>query len=55
MENEKIKLCIICKVALKKTELKDVYQCPVCKAIVNERLDDRQSWEKPSKNKDLDG
>ncbi len=24
------KLCIRCKVALKTTELKDVYQCPVC-------------------------
>ncbi len=24
------KLCIRCKVALKTTELKDVYQCPMC-------------------------
>jgi DNA-directed RNA polymerase subunit RPC12/RpoP len=26
----KVKLCERCKVALKKIELKDVYQCPVC-------------------------
>jgi len=24
------KLCIRCKVVLKKIELKDVYQCPMC-------------------------
>ena len=24
------KLCIRCKVVLKTTELKDVYQCPMC-------------------------
>jgi uncharacterized CHY-type Zn-finger protein len=41
MEKEKIKLCIRCKVALKKTELKDVYKCPACGMITNERLDDR--------------
>ena len=52
---EKTKLCIRCKVALKKTELKDVYKCIACGMITNERLDDRQPWEKPSKNKDLDG
>ena len=27
------KLCIRCKVALKRTELKDVYQCPVCLTV----------------------
>jgi len=38
---KKIKLCIVCKVAL--TEVfKDVYKCIVCKAIVNERLEDRK-------------
>ena len=42
MEYEKTKLCIRCKVALKKTELKDVYKCPACGMITNERLDDRQ-------------
>ena len=41
MENEKIKLCIKCKVALRKTELKDVYKCPACGMITNERLDDK--------------
>ena len=35
------KICIICKVFLIEV-LKDVYKCPVCKAIVNERLDDRK-------------
>ena len=55
MEKEIIKFCIRCKVALKKTELKDVYKCIACGMITNERLDDRQPWEKPSKNKDLDG
>lgn len=44
MENEKTKLCIRCKVALKKTELKDVYKCIACGMITNERLDDRQ-WQ----------
>tara|TARA_R100000426_G_C4789142_1_gene97822 strand:- start:228 stop:380 length:153 start_codon:yes stop_codon:yes gene_type:complete len=42
MENEKQKYCIKCKVALKKTELKDVYKCIACGMITNERLDDRQ-------------
>ena len=42
MEHKKTKLCIKCKVALKKTELKDVYKCPACAMITNERLDDRQ-------------
>ena len=41
MEKEKIKLCIRCKVALKKTELRVVYKCPACGMITNERLDDR--------------
>ena len=40
MEKPK-KICIICKVFLIEV-LKDVYKCPVCKAIVNERLDDRK-------------
>ena len=35
------KICVICKVYLIE-KIKDVYQCPVCKAIVNERLDDRE-------------
>ena len=51
MEKEKVKLCYKCKVALKKTELKDVYKCIACGMITNERLDDRQPWEKPNKNK----
>jgi hypothetical protein len=34
------KICIICKVYLIEL-LKDVYKCPVCRAIVNERLNDR--------------
>ena len=42
MENKKTKLCIRCKVALKKTELKDVYKCIACGMITHERLDDRQ-------------
>tara|TARA_R100000329_G_scaffold149664_1_gene140739 strand:- start:51 stop:170 length:120 start_codon:yes stop_codon:yes gene_type:complete len=28
------KLCIRCKAALKKMELKDVYQCPICLTVV---------------------
>ena len=40
-EHDKIKLCFKCKVALKKTELKDVYKCPACGMISNERLDDK--------------
>lgn len=35
------KICVICKVFLIEV-LKDVYKCPVCRAIVNERLDDRK-------------
>ena len=42
MDKEKIKFCIRCKVALKKTELKDVYKCIAGRKITNERLDDRQ-------------
>jgi len=42
MDKEKIKFCIRCKVALKKTELKDVYKCIACGMITNERLDDKQ-------------
>ena len=41
VEREKRKICIICKVYLIE-KIKDVYVCPVCKAIVNERLDDRK-------------
>jgi uncharacterized Zn finger protein (UPF0148 family) len=51
MEKPK-KICVVCKVYLIE-KIKDVYVCPVCKAIVNERLDDRQPWEKASKIKDL--
>ena len=40
-EHEKTKLCYKCKVVLKKTELKDVYKCPACGMITNERLNDR--------------
>ena len=28
------KLCIRCKVALKRMELKDIYQCPICLTVV---------------------
>ncbi len=42
MEKEEVKLCVRCKVALKKTELKDVYKCIACGMITNERLDDRK-------------
>ena len=28
------KLCIRCKVTLKKIELKDVYRCPMCLTVV---------------------
>ena len=42
MGKEEVKLCIRCKVALKKTELKDVYKCIACGMITNERLDDRK-------------
>ena len=34
------KICIICKVYLIEV-LRDVYKCPICNAIVNERLKDR--------------
>ena len=40
-----IKLCIRCKVALKTTELKDVYKCIACNMIVNDRLEDRKEWQ----------
>ena len=50
MEKEKIKLCIKCKVALKKTELKDVYKCISCGMITNERLDDIQ-WQSTEEKK----
>lgn len=40
-----IKLCIRCKVALKTTELKDVYKCPACNMIINDRLEDRKEWQ----------
>jgi uncharacterized Zn finger protein (UPF0148 family) len=36
MEQE---LCERCKVVLVKTELADVYKCPVCKGITSKRLD----------------
>ena len=32
-QHEKVELCIRCKVALKKTELKDVYKCPACDLV----------------------
>lgn len=48
-------MCPCGKSSVKTTELKDVYQCVVCNLIINDRLDDRQSWENTSKNKDLDG
>ena len=38
---KEIKLCYICKIALTEV-MKDVYKCPACKSIVNERLDDRK-------------
>ncbi len=43
MEKPK-KICVVCKVYLIE-KLKDVYQCPVCKAIVNERLDGKSKWQ----------
>jgi len=43
MEKPK-KICIVCKVYLIE-KLKDVYQCPVCNAIVNERLDEKNKWQ----------
>ena len=54
LENKR-KMCPCGKSSVKTTELKDVYKCIVCNLIINERLDDRQSWENTSKNKDLDG
>ena len=44
MEKPK-KICVVCKVYLIE-KIKDVYVCPVCRAIVNERLNDMQSWKK---------
>jgi hypothetical protein len=38
------KICIICKVYLIEV-LKDVYKCPVCRTIVNERLDEKNKWQ----------
>ncbi len=49
-EHDKVKLCFKCKVALKKTELKDVYKCISCGMITNERLDDRQ-WQNTEEKK----
>jgi len=43
MEKPK-KICVVCKVYLIE-KLKDVYQCPVCRAIVNERLDEKSVWQ----------
>ena len=34
--------------------IKNVYRCSLCKGIENNRLKDIQSWEKPSKNNDLE-
>lgn len=34
------KICIRCKVALKKTELKDVHQCPVCFTVIELKDED---------------
>ena len=45
MENKKPKMCPCGKSSVKKTELKDVYQCVVCNLIINERLDDREKWQ----------
>lgn len=47
------KLCPKCKSHAQETNLKDVFKCVVCNLIINERLDDRQSWENTSKNNDL--
>jgi len=47
------KICPRCKAYAKKTDLKDVYKCTGCGLIINERLDDRQSWKNISKNNDL--
>ena len=34
------KLCVRCKVALRKVELKDVYQCPVCFTVIELKDED---------------
>ncbi len=34
-DKEEVKLCIRCKVALKKTELMNVYKCIVCNLIID--------------------
>ncbi len=44
------KLCIRCKVALEKV-IKDVWKCPVCKTIVNDRLKDGKISRQGSKTK----
>ena len=36
----KHKICIRCKVALRKVELKDVYQCPVCFTVIELKDED---------------
>ena len=46
-----VKLCIRCKVALKTTELKDVYKCPACNMIINDRLEDRKEWQNTEEKK----
>tara|TARA_R100000655_G_C2876724_1_gene174457 strand:- start:79 stop:219 length:141 start_codon:yes stop_codon:yes gene_type:complete len=33
-----MKLCYKCKIALVKTELKDVYKCPMCGTTVEEEI-----------------
>ena len=35
------KLCVRCKVALRKVELKDVYQCPVCLTVIELKDEDK--------------
>lgn len=40
MEKPK-KICVVCKIYLDEV-LKDVYKCPKCRAILNERLDDKK-------------
>tara|TARA_R100000008_G_C3566763_1_gene159579 strand:- start:1072 stop:1212 length:141 start_codon:yes stop_codon:yes gene_type:complete len=32
-------LCQRCKIALTKTELKNVYQCPMCKVVIGEKTE----------------
>ncbi len=36
----KIKLCERCRVALKRMELKDVYQCPICFTVTEHKEED---------------